>query len=85
MSITVTYTCDRCGSAQTTNEQFWTLEVQARCNTQFPYEVAKIQVCRPCLELLGIHRRVKEGVKDKRPAPPTVEDLIREIIERCQP
>lgn len=88
MSRKVIYTCDKCGAEQLTHEQFWTVGVQANHfgATVGPYDFVdgkKLEVCRPCLESFGIHVTTKKN--EPQPKPPTVEELIREIIERCQP
>lgn len=81
--ITTIYKCDKCGNEQDTDEQFWTVGITARTKWHQDMDATErsIQVCRPCLESFGIHVSQK---KDKPlPAPPTVEELIREIIVRC--
>lgn len=84
MIVTI-YKCDRCGAEQGSREQFWTVGVSASCSLALPpHEPYKkqIQVCRPCLDVLGIF--VKEGATDDSVRHvPSVEELIREIIERC--
>ncbi len=82
--VTIIYKCDKCGVNQDNADQFWTVGVTAMC---YGYDASSflrdksLQVCRPCLELLGIHVMEKEG--ETLPTPPTVEELIREIILRC--
>ena len=90
MSVKTIYQCDKCGGEQFSEDQFWTVGVWAICspvrvNPHYSEYVQnkKIQVCRPCLESLGIHLTVKDG-GDSAPPAPTVEELIREIIERAQ-
>ena len=86
MSIRTIYTCEKCGAEQLTGDQFWTVGVQANHHAYSPqvwqFVTGKsLQVCRPCLESFGIHVQTKPN---EEPAPvPTVEELIREIIERC--
>ena len=84
--ITTTYICDKCKHAQPSTEQFWQIEIVAN-NVQhleryapsrsFVSDQYKMHVCRNCLEALGIHR--KERPPDA-PAPPTLEDIITEIV-----
>lgn len=81
MSVKTIYTCDKCKAEQTSNDQFWVVGIKAHTvdykNDSF-VPGKQMEVCRPCLELLGIHAMKKEGVVT--PAPPTIEDLIVEII-----
>ena len=89
MSIKTIYICDKCGAEQVTPEQFWTVGLWAvysatRTTAEQNEYVAdkRVQVCRPCLESFGIHVRIKDSVD---PAPqPTIEELIREILEMAK-
>lgn len=77
--IRTIYKCDKCGNEQGESEQLWTVGITAStvyCSTTIPYR--KIEVCRPCLESFGICVTKKKDVEP--PKPPTVEELIREII-----
>ena len=48
--------------------------------TLYTCDICKsVEVCRPCLESLGIHDRRPEPEKKANPAP-TVEDLVRQIV-----
>ena len=89
MSVKTIYTCDKCGAEQLSAEQFWTVGVWAihsvnnlPTNPSEFVQNKSMQVCRPCLELLGIHVKTKPGAEIA--TPPTVEELIREILERAQ-
>lgn len=87
MSIRTIYKCDKCGNEQATAEQFWTVGVSAKhhmygSNNDF-VAGKSLEVCRPCLESFGIHVQKKPGETTPSPVP-SVEDLIREIIQRCQ-
>lgn len=81
------YTCDTCKAEQPTRDQFWYVGVYANTNGAYrnDYEspVAQIEVCRVCLEKLGIHDGRPVEQKAAEPAPTTVEDLVRELIARC--
>lgn len=92
MSITIIYTCDKCGSEQEKPEQFWQIGVvtkQAGLNVPTlkggNYETfttgKSLQICRPCLESFGIFAQKKEGIE--QPEPPTTEELIVDILDRC--
>jgi hypothetical protein len=84
MSVKTTYKCDKCGAEQDTDDQFWTVGIYANCQCLSDNKVTgkSLQVCRLCLEELGIYAETKIN-KDLMPVPiPTVEDLIRTIMER---
>ena len=88
MSIKTIYTCDKCGNEQTGNNQFWVVGVVANTvaygiNSREFVNDKSMQVCRPCLESFGIH--VQKKPEEKQPELPTLEELIREIINRCSP
>ena len=83
--ITTIYKCDRCEKTQENGNQFWTVSVTVLhygSNQSFTSSDKFIQVCRECLEELGIHRQ--ERPLDERPPAPSIEDLIKEIISRCK-
>ena len=83
--ISIIYKCDKCGVDQSTKEQFWELSavathlgssyLQARPCTK-PY-----QVCRKCLEHMGIYTQ-KVIRNSPEFNPPTIEELLKEIILR---
>ncbi len=84
MSITTIYKCDKCGAEQNTPNQFWTVGVVAK-HGHDPYQWSDsftdhkvMQVCRPCLESLGIFVNPREKAPENTPV--TIEALIREII-----
>jgi len=82
MSITTTYKCDRCDKEQDTNNQFWRIEIGVRHSGQSsPNRLAHMDVCRFCLEALGFYRN--EFPAAPLPPAPTIEELLREIVERC--
>lgn len=86
MTVRTLYICDRCGNEQDKAAQFWTVGVTANCGelrmSTYFVPGKYIQVCRPCLDNMGV--LVKEKPKDQEsPQPPTVEDLVREIIQLC--
>lgn len=84
MTVETIYTCDKCAKSQLTPKQFWTLEIGKNPHDtyqQYATPVMSMQVCRSCLEALGIYA-------NPNPPPGTqpvlaIEDLIREIIERA--
>ena len=84
MGVKTTYTCDKCEVVQDTPNQFWILNVSVRDYERLSgrTDVREMSVCRSCLELLGIYRYSQES--KKLPEPPTIEELIREILQRVQ-
>jgi hypothetical protein len=90
MSKWTVYKCDKCGNEAHTGTQFWTVGVAAFCESNSQqYAIGRLdfvdqksmQVCRPCLELLGIH--VSQKTLEKLTyEPPTLEELIREIVQK---
>lgn len=92
--IKTTYICDKCKNEQDTHSQFWTLGIWARHDGE-KYESnsdmqrasingRSIQVCRPCLESLGVHVQA-ETKKQPAYVERTTEDILRELIERVTP
>ena len=83
MAITTIYKCDKCGAEQSTNVQFWLLNVSYQeLSTSYGKSYTKgINVCRKCLESLGINasKIVRESPEY---SPPTIEELIAEIVQR---
>lgn len=89
MAIKTIYICEKCGQEQLSAEQFWTVGVQAYHHGysvgKYDFvEGKKLQVCRRCLESFGIHVK-QQNDQESQPVPPTLEDLIAEIIARCTP
>jgi hypothetical protein len=82
MSVTTIYKCDKCGAVQNTDNQFWTIGVTAKSRerTSDSFVQGKsMEVCRPCLESFGlfVSKKIEEAPEYN---PPTLEELIREII-----
>ena len=79
--IVTTYTCARCGHAQTTNGQMWTIRVSVSHGTSasnYPSTTRDALWCRKYVEekaLLPSNPPI-----DPPPELPTIEDLIREIV-----
>lgn len=86
MAIKTLYTCDKCGHEQENTDQFWTVGVSAShglFHSSHFVENKFMHVCRPCLESFGIHVLKKPEHEENPPHIPSVEDLIREIVQRC--
>lgn len=92
--ITTTYTCDRCQESQDGDGQFWRVGVVAD-NVQIMREYGtqptrypandrlRMHVCRQCLISIGI--QVPPPIPgESAPARPTLEDIIREIVQNAQ-
>jgi hypothetical protein len=89
MAIKTTYTCDRCGHAQDDAEQMWSVGVTySHGHGRLEYIGGKSTYgaalwCRACMQHLGIlgphQAQVEDAAAKPAPAPPSLEDLIREI------
>ena len=85
MSITTTYTCDRCGHEQKDNKQMWDILIAFRHNENSVMRASvyegdkKALWCRACAAkfpiLASFAPKPLEGT-----AAPTLEETIREII-----
>lgn len=83
MSVRTIYKCDKCSSETEKNEQFWTVGVTANAQLYTSRDFVtgfSMQVCRPCLESLGIHVRTKPADGQEAPPRPTLEEVILEIV-----
>ncbi len=89
MSKTTIYKCDKCGVEQDNSTQFWKLRVGV---DPYGYLVQKVivvpperemDVCRPCLELLGIYISEAKIGEESAPSIPTLEELIIEIVRNA--
>lgn len=87
--IRTIYKCDKCGKEQDTAEQFWTVGIFARAKDRYPARSSldesadrSLEVCRPCLESLGVHVQ-KVNPPAVQPPVASLEDRIREIAEMC--
>jgi sulfur relay (sulfurtransferase) complex TusBCD TusD component (DsrE family) len=87
--IKTTYVCDRCAQEQGTTQQFWSIGVWAAplhgggggYSDYAQQHKLAIQVCRPCLEALGVN--VSPAAKGEQPASErTTEDILTELLER---
>ena len=85
--IKTVYICDRCNAEQATREQFWSIGVWASIHgaqdSTSSIDKRSLQVCRPCLEALGVHVQAVTKAAP-RYVERTTEDILRELIERVQ-
>lgn len=83
--IKTTYICDRCAAEQETRDQFWTIGVWATPHGGFSETAIEhkksLQVCRPCLEGLGVHVQ-RETAQKAGYVERTTEDILIELLER---
>lgn len=87
--ITTVYKCDKCGIVQETDPQFWEIGVIANWigigrssyHTDSFVNKMHMHVCRTCLEGFGIHIQKKPDQPEV--APPTLEDVIRDIVNNA--
>lgn len=86
MAVITIYKCDKCGKEQTNPQQFWTVGVTANpqvySSDQFVPK-RSMHVCRDCLDGMGVYVEHYRAPEEKPPEPPTTEDLIRELVQRC--
>jgi len=88
MSRETIVTCDLCGQTiAIAAEQTWNVLVYAtegsgrkpNPNDHWDSPMVSVEICRPCLDRLGILVRHKKPDELKAPVP-TIEDMIREIV-----
>jgi hypothetical protein len=82
MSIKITYKCDRCEAEAKEQRELWHISIHARpLGEGVHWDGGKsMHVCRPCLEAMGINRTNETKKKEPDFVPPTLEEVIREII-----
>jgi len=87
MSTKIIKSCDRCGIEVSGDDQFWRVGIRAVCDKIIRFEDAgfvdsrhAMDVCRPCLELMGIHVLKRDNTPP--PQAPSLEELIREICRQ---
>lgn len=83
MGIITTYTCDKCGHTQQNDKQMWKLLVSlVHHGFEHNYSTTKREVlwCRACVERKGFLPIPGEQEKSDSTPPPTIEDMIREIV-----
>lgn len=93
MSVIKIFKCDLCGDEKITTgvhgrtpNQFWKVGVTAKPLNESGrdynnYAITPLEVCRPCLETLGIY--VQEKTKElETHKPPTLEELIVDLVRR---
>jgi hypothetical protein len=79
--IVTTYSCDRCGHSQTTDDQMWGISVHLSHNGTTHVPQHKQLWCRKCVEVVGIFPPRPSAKKAETRAPtPTLEDMLREMI-----
>ena len=86
MSVETNYTCDKCGNVQHKIDQFWRVGVMAMpysgaTNRYQNFTLDPLEVCRDCLEAFGIYPQ-KKTLESPTYNPPTLEELIIEIVQR---
>jgi hypothetical protein len=84
--IKTLYECDMCGKVQEVSTQFWDVGVTAKANSSLinhaPFVTPPLQVCRSCLEDMGIYVKESNPKKPDPLTPATLEDLIIEIVRK---
>lgn len=84
--ITTIRTCDRCKATLKDEDQLWEIGIGFSCmgttwrTTGIDHDKTR-QWCRPCMERAGLLGGDDHPSKQDPPAaPPTIEDLIRDIV-----
>lgn len=82
--IITTYCCDKCDHRQSVSEQMWRVRVQyqhegSRGDERF-WSSEEQMWCRTCLENAGLVAISAKRAVPETPAPPSFEDLIRDIV-----
>ncbi|MDR4483873.1 MAG: hypothetical protein R3B95_11780 [Nitrospirales bacterium] len=85
MIIPEQYQCDKCGLTSFQSSSVWTLRIDAKeaVGYEVPIQLEGnfyLMVCLACAESMGIKRK-PTSQEEEQIQPPTVEDLIRQIIE----
>ena len=84
--IITTYTCDKCGHAQTQKKQMWNIGVSLKhLDTPYKYSAGgdplnpKALWCRDCVEGIGL---LVPSLKldAPPPKPTTLEDIVRDLL-----
>ena len=84
--IVTTYTCDKCGHHQTTNDQMWGIAVVMEHGIPVPNYGPRLTPrhnglwCRKCIESIGLLCAKPDPDDKTAKPPPTLEDMIREIV-----
>lgn len=82
--IITKYVCDRCGHEQDTDEQMWAVGIM--CDYRLSNSYARADVkhkamwCRTCTDTLNLTPVQKAAIDAPEPAPPSIEDILREIV-----
>jgi len=85
MSRETIVTCDLCKAIIKDDEQHWNVLLYATASYQPHPENSphtpwlRLEICRPCLDRLGIAVRNKKPEELHAPVP-TIEDMIRELV-----
>lgn len=88
MGITTEHKCDKCGHTQPDGTQMWHVGIlfyhsgSSMGSSMHQNLHSQKYWCRPCMEyvgLLGPHQ-VRVGPAKIEPPPPTIEDMLRELI-----
>ncbi len=82
MSVVTTYTCDKCGTCAVSPEGYFDMSVGVRTvGSSYVGPVSKLTAlwCRACVVAAGL--TLPKPKETPPPAPTTLEDLVREIVE----
>jgi len=88
MGTQVTFTCDRCKKVLASEDALW--EVALTCESRngyrshyfTPTKQQKAEWCRPCVDEMGVFVGLIRAETPEQ--PPTIENIIREIVREEQ-
>lgn len=89
MGIVIKYVCDRCNASQDDPEQMWTvgIAIEHRGGERYlsvGHARHKCLWCRKCCEAVGIIGGLLIAADWEEAKPPTMEDMIRDIVKEVQ-
>lgn len=88
MSVVTTYTCDHCGTSKDSHLGFYHVCVEARpAGGENRYDIERSALalwCRNCLVDAGLKMPLRDYGHEAPAVKPTVEDLIRQIVQEMQ-
>lgn len=93
MTTAIIHTCDRCNKVQPTRQEsgghtpLWIVSIicepvdyGARSQYHSPNQYQRQELCRPCVDELGVMLPLIRAVTEERPV--TIDDMIRGIVEQ---
>lgn len=87
MAIVTTYTCDKCGHSQKTDEQMWHIGVAVSHRQSLRDTTPAVTAlwCRACVVNIGLFPTAAPAGEPRYKPQPTLEEMIREIVYKALP